>query len=62
MQPAPAVNDTNPYNVFRPREKAHRLHTRRVSGEILLFWLYFGFGKMHFPEFSIYENLCSTFG
>ena len=29
-QPPPPVNDTNPYNVFRPREKAHRLHTRRV--------------------------------
>lgn len=31
FQPPPPVNDTNPYNVFRPREKAHRLHTRRVS-------------------------------
>ncbi|KAF8414345.1 hypothetical protein HHK36_002346 [Tetracentron sinense] len=31
MQPPPPVNDTNPYNVFRPREKAHRLHTRRVA-------------------------------
>lgn len=31
VQPPPPVNDTNPYNVFRPREKAHRLHTRRVS-------------------------------
>lgn len=31
LQPAPAVNDTNPYNVFRPREKAHRLHTRRMQ-------------------------------
>ncbi|KAL6964535.1 hypothetical protein U1Q18_035587 [Sarracenia purpurea var. burkii] len=30
LQPPPPVNDTNPYNVFRPREKAHRLHTRRV--------------------------------
>ncbi|KAI3782565.1 hypothetical protein L2E82_12616 [Cichorium intybus] len=30
-QPLPPVNDTNPHNVFRPREKAHRLHTRRVS-------------------------------
>ncbi|XP_010531965.1 PREDICTED: uncharacterized protein LOC104808112 isoform X2 [Tarenaya hassleriana] len=29
LQPPPPVNDTNPYNVFRPREKAHRLHTRR---------------------------------
>ncbi|KAI0503998.1 hypothetical protein KFK09_014945 [Dendrobium nobile] len=29
-EPPPPVNDTNPYNVFRPREKAHRLHTRRV--------------------------------
>ncbi|XP_043699076.1 uncharacterized protein LOC122649885 [Telopea speciosissima] len=25
------INDTNPYNVFRPREKAHRLHTRRMQ-------------------------------
>jgi len=31
LQPPPPVNDTNPYNVFRPREKAHRLHTRRVG-------------------------------
>ncbi|KAF2314594.1 hypothetical protein GH714_027804 [Hevea brasiliensis] len=30
LQPPP-VNDTNPYNVFRPREKAHRLHTRRMQ-------------------------------
>ncbi|KAF3518306.1 hypothetical protein DY000_02064283 [Brassica cretica] len=30
-QPPPPVNDTNPYNVFRPREKAHRLHTRRMQ-------------------------------
>ncbi|MQL92383.1 hypothetical protein Taro_025006, partial [Colocasia esculenta] len=29
--PPPPVNDTNPYNVFRPREKAHRLHTRRMQ-------------------------------
>ena len=33
-QPPPPVNDTNPYNVFRPREKAHRLHTRRVCTRI----------------------------
>lgn len=26
-----SVNDTNPYNVFSPREKAHRHHTRRVD-------------------------------
>ncbi|KAG8368972.1 hypothetical protein BUALT_Bualt15G0101800 [Buddleja alternifolia] len=31
LQPPPPVNDTNPYNVFRPREKAHKLHTRRVQ-------------------------------
>jgi enhancer of polycomb-like protein len=31
LQPPPPVNDTNPYNVFRPREKVHRLHTRRVG-------------------------------
>ncbi|KAH9313297.1 hypothetical protein KI387_028332, partial [Taxus chinensis] len=31
LQPPPPVNDTNPYNVFRPREKAHRLHTRRTQ-------------------------------
>ncbi|KAI3781795.1 hypothetical protein L2E82_11821 [Cichorium intybus] len=30
LRPPPPVNDTNPYNIFRPREKAHRLHTRRV--------------------------------
>jgi hypothetical protein len=30
-QPPPPVNDTNPYNVFRPREKVHRLHTRRMQ-------------------------------
>lgn len=34
IQPPPPVNDTNPYNVFRPREKAHRLHTRRVGGKL----------------------------
>ncbi|KAK6121250.1 hypothetical protein DH2020_045024 [Rehmannia glutinosa] len=31
VAPPPPVNDTNPYNVFRPREKAHRLHTRRMQ-------------------------------
>ncbi|KAM7253219.1 hypothetical protein ACFE04_025837 [Oxalis oulophora] len=31
LQPPPPVNDTNPYNVFRPREKAHRFHTRRMQ-------------------------------
>ncbi|KAJ6845231.1 enhancer of polycomb-like protein 2-like [Iris pallida] len=31
LQPAPPANDTNPYNTFRPREKAHRLHTRRMQ-------------------------------
>lgn len=31
LQPPPPVNDTNPYNVFRPREKAHRLNTRRMQ-------------------------------
>ncbi|KAF5200894.1 Enhancer of polycomb-like transcription factor protein [Thalictrum thalictroides] len=31
LQPPPPLNDTNPYNVFRPREKAHRLHTRRMQ-------------------------------
>lgn len=31
LQPPPPVNDTNPYNVFRPREKVHRLHTRRTQ-------------------------------
>nr|XP_043607285.1 uncharacterized protein LOC122579228 [Erigeron canadensis] len=31
LQPPPPVTDTNPYNVFRPREKAHRLHTRRMQ-------------------------------
>ncbi|XP_055806059.1 uncharacterized protein LOC129874740 isoform X3 [Solanum dulcamara] len=30
-KPPPPVSDTNPYNVFRPREKAHRLHTRRMQ-------------------------------
>lgn len=31
LQPPPPATDTNPYNVFRPREKAHRLHTRRMQ-------------------------------
>ncbi|CAA6672372.1 unnamed protein product [Spirodela intermedia] len=31
LQPPPPVNDTNPYNVFRPREKTHRLYTRRLQ-------------------------------
>ena len=31
LQPPPSVTDTNPYHVFRPREKAHRPHTRRVT-------------------------------
>ncbi|XP_062192557.1 uncharacterized protein LOC133896059 [Phragmites australis] len=31
LQPAPPASDTNPYNVFRPREKAYRLHTRRMQ-------------------------------
>lgn len=31
LQPPPPVHDTNPYIVFRPREKAHRLHTRRMQ-------------------------------
>eukprot|EP00897_Mesotaenium_endlicherianum_P009318 jgi/Mesen1/8414/ME000471S07732 len=31
LQPAPSVNDTNPFNVFRPREKANRPHTRRMQ-------------------------------
>lgn len=39
-QPPPPVNDTNPYNVFRPREKAHRLHTRRVSCYHYYFFIY----------------------
>nr|GEW89628.1 ribonuclease H-like domain-containing protein [Tanacetum cinerariifolium] len=29
--PPPPATDTNPYNVFRPREKTHRLHTRRIE-------------------------------
>ncbi|CAM6050018.1 unnamed protein product [Sphagnum compactum] len=28
LQPPPPVNDTNPFNIFRPREKAHRPHTQ----------------------------------
>uniref|UniRef100_A0A1D1XTW9 Enhancer of polycomb-like protein n=1 Tax=Anthurium amnicola TaxID=1678845 RepID=A0A1D1XTW9_9ARAE len=31
LQPPPPVNDTNPYNVFRPREKSHRHHTRKMT-------------------------------
>ncbi|EFJ37946.1 hypothetical protein SELMODRAFT_139753 [Selaginella moellendorffii] len=31
LQPPPPVNDTNPFNVFRPREKIHRPHTRRMQ-------------------------------
>ncbi|KAJ3693235.1 hypothetical protein LUZ60_008715 [Juncus effusus] len=30
LQPPPPLNDTNPYNVFRPREKIQRTHTRRT--------------------------------
>ena len=29
LQPPPAPNDSNPFNVFRPREKISRPHTRR---------------------------------
>jgi len=29
LQPPLPVNDINPFNVFRPREKAHRPHTQR---------------------------------
>ncbi|GBG84298.1 hypothetical protein CBR_g38268 [Chara braunii] len=29
LQPPPPVTDTNPFNVFRPREKVQRPHTRR---------------------------------
>ncbi|CAI5950626.1 unnamed protein product [Closterium sp. NIES-64] len=29
LQPSPAITDTNPFNVFRPRERAHRPNTRR---------------------------------
>lgn len=54
MQPPPPVNDTNPYNVFRPREKAHRLHTRRVwkidlclHSPILNYWRMFVFEVFH---------------
>ncbi|KAH7661368.1 Enhancer of polycomb protein [Dioscorea alata] len=31
LQPPSPVNDSNPYNVFRPREKFHRHHTRRTQ-------------------------------
>eukprot|EP00850_Spirogloea_muscicola_P000864 SM000003S11109 [mRNA] locus=s3:1036341:1040455:+ [translate_table: standard] len=31
LQPAPSNNDTNPFNVFRPRERVHRPHTRRMQ-------------------------------
>uniref|UniRef100_A0A0A9E4Y9 Epl101 n=1 Tax=Arundo donax TaxID=35708 RepID=A0A0A9E4Y9_ARUDO len=31
VKPPPPSSDTNPYNVFRPREKAYRLHTRRMQ-------------------------------
>lgn len=31
LQPPPPANDTNPFNVFRPREKIHRPHTRRMQ-------------------------------
>lgn len=42
-QPPPPVNDTNPYNVFRPREKVHRLHTRRVGCLLYAFVIFFLF-------------------
>eukprot|EP00271_Cylindrocystis_brebissonii_P020534 TRINITY_DN6840_c0_g2_i2.p1 TRINITY_DN6840_c0_g2~~TRINITY_DN6840_c0_g2_i2.p1 ORF type:complete len:267 (+),score=31.28 TRINITY_DN6840_c0_g2_i2:243-1043(+) len=35
LQPPPSLNDTNPFNVFRPREKVHRPHTRRVRGSCM---------------------------
>ncbi|XP_047307272.1 enhancer of polycomb-like protein 1 [Impatiens glandulifera] len=31
LQPPPPVNDTNPFNVFRRREKVHKHHTRRMQ-------------------------------
>ncbi|CAI6008814.1 unnamed protein product [Closterium sp. NIES-65] len=31
LQPSPAITDTNPFNVFRPRERAHRPNTRRMQ-------------------------------
>eukprot|EP00899_Mesostigma_viride_P025452 jgi/Mesvir1/6091/Mv00807-RA.1 len=31
LQPPPAVTDPNPFNVFRPREKVQRPHTRRMQ-------------------------------
>lgn len=40
VQPPPPVNDTNPYNVFRPREKTHRLHTRRVGDKRVCVFLF----------------------
>ncbi|CAI5461690.1 unnamed protein product [Closterium sp. Yama58-4] len=31
LQPSPAITDTNPFNVFRPRERVHRPNTRRMQ-------------------------------
>ncbi|GAQ90948.1 Polycomb enhancer protein [Klebsormidium nitens] len=31
LQPPPSVTDQNPFNVFRPRERVHRPHTRRMQ-------------------------------
>ncbi|CBI15776.3 unnamed protein product, partial [Vitis vinifera] len=31
LQPPPPVNDAKSYNVFRLREKAHKLHVRRMQ-------------------------------
>ncbi|XP_057545032.1 uncharacterized protein LOC130824158 [Amaranthus tricolor] len=31
LQPPPPANDTNPNNVFRPREKVHKVHSTRMQ-------------------------------
>ena len=49
VQPPPPVNDTNPYNVFRPREKAHRLHTRRVYTFAFVFLYLSEFPTKRYP-------------
>lgn len=37
LQPAPPVNDSSPFNVFRPREKLQRPHSRRSVSTCDLF-------------------------
>lgn len=65
LKPPPPVNDTNPYNVFRPREKAHRLHTRRVFNSMTVLILLCKISNWQFNScgilFVLTENLWLPF-